>query len=71
MLQKVNFSYDPSRQILFNISFDIPIGHNVAIVGHSGSGKSTLARLLFRFYDVSAGCVLINGQDIRDVTQKA
>ena len=69
--KKVNFSYDPSRQILFNISFDIPIGHNVAIVGHSGSGKSTLARLLFRFYDVSAGCVLINGQDIRDVTQKS
>ncbi len=68
---KVSFSYDPNRQILFDVSFDIPAGHNVAVVGHSGSGKSTLARLLFRFYDVSTGRILINAQDIRDVTQKS
>lgn len=65
----VNFAYDPDRQILFDVSFDIPAGRNVAVVGHSGSGKSTLARLLFRFYDVQSGCILINNQDIRDVTQ--
>jgi ATP-binding cassette subfamily B protein len=65
----VNFAYDPDRQILFDVSFDIPAGQNIAVVGHSGSGKSTLARLLFRFYDVQSGCILINNQDIRDVTQ--
>ncbi len=65
----VNFAYDPDRQILFDVSFDIPAGRNVAVVGHSGSGKSTLARLLFRFYDVQSGCILINNRDIRDVTQ--
>ena len=68
--ERVNFSYEPDRQILFNVSFHIPAGHNVAVVGHSGSGKSTLARLLFRFYDVTTGRILINGQDIRNVTQK-
>jgi ATP-binding cassette subfamily B protein len=69
--EQVNFNYEPDRQILFDISFDIPPGHNVAVVGHSGSGKSTLARLLFRFYDVTSGQLLINGQDVRNVTQKS
>jgi ATP-binding cassette, subfamily B, heavy metal transporter len=67
----VNFGYELNRQILHNISFDIPAGQNVAIVGYSGSGKSTLSRLLFRFYDVNGGCILVNGQDIRDVTQQS
>jgi len=67
----VNFSYESNRQILFDMSFDIPAGHNVAVVGHSGSGKSTLSRLLFRFYDVTSGRILINNQDIRDITQKS
>lgn len=67
----VNFGYESNRQILQNVSINIPAGQNVAIVGHSGSGKSTLSRLLFRFYDVSAGCILINNQDIRDVTQQS
>ena len=67
----INFSYEPNRQILFDVSFDIPAGKNIAVVGHSGSGKSTLARLLFRFYDVQSGCILINDQDIRDVTQQS
>ncbi len=65
----VNFSYEPERQILFDVSFDIPAGHKVAVVGHSGSGKSTLARLLYRFYDVGGGALLVNGADIRDVQQ--
>ncbi|SEK42752.1 ABCB family ABC transporter ATP-binding protein/permease [Nitrosovibrio tenuis] len=69
--ERVNFNYEPSRQILFNISFDIPPGRNVAVVGHSGSGKSTLARLLFRFYDTTSGRILINSQDIKNVTQKS
>ncbi len=67
----VNFSYEANRQILFDVSFDIPAGHNVAVVGHSGSGKSTLSRLLFRFYDVNNGSILINNQDIRDITQES
>ncbi len=67
----INFSYESNRQILFDMSFDIPAGHNVAVVGHSGSGKSTLSRLLFRFYDVTSGRILINNQDIRDITQKS
>ncbi|PXW91219.1 ATP-binding cassette subfamily B protein [Nitrosomonas sp. Nm84] len=67
----VNFSYESNRQILFDVSFDIPAGQNIAVVGHSGSGKSTLARLLFRFYDVQSGCILVNDQDIRDVTQQS
>lgn len=68
---RVDFSYDAKRQVLFDISFSIPAGQNVAVVGPSGSGKSTLARLLFRFYDVQSGAVRINGQDIRDVTQQS
>ncbi|WP_394808243.1 ABCB family ABC transporter ATP-binding protein/permease [Nitrosomonas sp.] len=68
---QVNFSYESNRQILFDVSFDIPAGQNIAVVGQSGSGKSTLARLLFRFYDVQSGCIFINNQDIRDVTQQS
>jgi ATP-binding cassette subfamily B protein len=67
----VDFSYEPNRQILFDVSFEIPQGRNIAVVGHSGSGKSTLARLLFRFYDTTSGGILINGQDIKSVTQKS
>lgn len=65
----VQFAYDPARQILHDISFDIPAGKTVAVVGPSGSGKSTLARLLFRFYDVQSGQILIAGQDIKQVSQ--
>ena len=65
----VSFAYDPSRPILHDISFEIPSGKTVAVVGPSGSGKSTLARLLFRFYDVQQGQILIAGQDIKQVTQ--
>ena len=67
--EHVDFGYEPSRQILYDVNFTVPAGQNFAVVGKSGSGKSTLARLLFRFYDVQYGAVLINGQDIRDVTQ--
>jgi len=67
--EHVDFRYQPEREILFDVSFDIPAGHKVAVVGASGAGKSTLSRLLFRFYDVSAGRILIDGQDIRDATQ--
>jgi ATP-binding cassette subfamily B protein len=67
--EHVDFSYDPRRQILFDVSFEVPAGKTVAVVGHSGSGKSTLSRLLFRFYDVNGGRITINGHDIRDVTQ--
>jgi ATP-binding cassette, subfamily B, heavy metal transporter len=67
--EHVSFSYEPRRQILYDVSFEIPAGKTVAVVGHSGSGKSTLSRLLFRFYDVSAGRITIDGQDIRDVAQ--
>jgi ABC-type transport system involved in Fe-S cluster assembly fused permease/ATPase subunit len=67
--EQVSFSYAPGRQILFDVSFTIPEGHKVAVVGSSGAGKSTLSRLLFRFYDVQQGRILINGQDIRGVTQ--
>jgi ATP-binding cassette, subfamily B, heavy metal transporter len=65
----VHFGYDPDRKILHGVDFTVPAGHNVAIVGASGAGKSTLSRLLFRFYDVNSGEILIDGQDIRDVTQ--
>jgi ATP-binding cassette subfamily B protein len=65
----VQFAYDPARPILHDISFEIPAGKTVAVVGPSGSGKSTLARLLFRFYDVQSGQILIAGQDIKQVTQ--
>ena len=67
----VEFSYDPKRQILFDVDFTIAAGTTTAVVGHSGSGKSTLSRLLFRFYDVSKGSITIDGQDIRDVTQES
>jgi len=69
--EHVDFSYEPKRQILFDVSFDVPAGSKVAVVGHSGSGKSTLARLLFRFYDVASGRVTINGVDTRDLTQSS
>jgi ATP-binding cassette subfamily B protein len=69
--EQVSFSYAPDRQILFDVSFAIPAGHTVAVVGASGAGKSTLSRLLFRFYDVQQGRILINGQDIREVTQSS
>ena len=65
----VEFSYDPKRQILFDVDFTIPPGTTTAVVGHSGSGKSTLSRLLFRFYDVQQGAIRIDGQDVRNVTQ--
>jgi ATP-binding cassette subfamily B protein len=67
--EHVDFSYDGVRAILHDVSFEVPAGHKVAVVGASGSGKSTLARLLFRFYDVGAGRITIDGQDIRDVDQ--
>jgi ATP-binding cassette subfamily B protein len=67
--RSVSFSYEPKRQILFDVSFAIPAGHRVAVVGHSGSGKSTLARLLYRFYDVSRGAITINDLDIREARQ--
>lgn len=66
----VDFSYDPERPILRDFSLRVPSGHTVAIVGPSGAGKSTISRLLFRFYDVGAGRILIDGQDIAQVTQK-
>ncbi|MBI4292999.1 MAG: ABC transporter ATP-binding protein/permease [Betaproteobacteria bacterium] len=67
--ERVSFGYDRRRQILAEVSFEIPSGRTVAVVGHSGSGKSTLARLLFRFYDVNSGRITVNGADIRDVAQ--
>jgi len=67
----VDFHYQPEREILHGLSFRVPAGHKVAVVGHSGAGKSTLARLLFRFYDVTGGSIEIDGQDIRDVTQQS
>ena len=69
--KNVNFHYHPNRPILKNINFSIEAGQRVAIVGRSGSGKSTIARLLFRFYDVSEGQILLNDQDIREVTQNS
>jgi ATP-binding cassette, subfamily B, heavy metal transporter len=69
--EHVNFGYDPNRQILFDVGFEIPAGRTIAVVGHSGSGKSTLARLLFRFYDVTDGHILISGQNISEVTQRS
>jgi ATP-binding cassette subfamily B protein len=70
-LEHVDFGYDVNRQILFDVDFAIAPGQKVAVVGPSGAGKSTLARLLFRFYDVTGGLIAINGQNIRDVTQKS
>ena len=69
--EHVDFAYEPARAILHDVSFEIPAGKTVAVVGPSGSGKSTLARLLYRFYDVQAGKILIAGQDIRTVTQSS
>ncbi|ARJ64267.1 metal ABC transporter permease [Magnetospirillum sp. ME-1] len=67
--ENVAFGYNPDRQILGGVDFAVPAGHTLAIVGPSGAGKSTISRLLFRFYDVNEGRILIDGQDIRDVTQ--
>ena len=69
--EHVDFGYQKERQILFDLDFEIPPGKKVAIVGSSGAGKSTLSRLLFRFYDVDGGRILINGQDIREVSQQS
>jgi ATP-binding cassette, subfamily B, heavy metal transporter len=67
--ENVSFAYEPARPILHHVSFEIPAGKTVAVVGPSGSGKSTLARLMYRFYDVQQGRITIGGQDIREVTQ--
>ncbi|HWZ71686.1 MAG TPA: ABC transporter ATP-binding protein/permease [Casimicrobiaceae bacterium] len=69
--EHVDFSYEPNRQILFDVSFAIPAGRTIAVVGPSGSGKSTLARLLYRFYDVSGGRITIDRQDLRAVQQSS
>ncbi len=68
--EHVEFSYAPERQILKDISLNIQEGQTIALVGESGSGKSTITRLLFRFYDVSKGCIMLNGVDIRSVSQR-
>lgn len=70
-LRDVAFGYDAERPILKGVSIDVAPGQTVAIVGSSGSGKSTIGRLLFRFYDVGSGALMIDGQDVRDVTQES
>ncbi len=67
--ENVDFSYEANRRILFGVNFTIPVGGTLAVVGSSGAGKSTLSRLLFRFYDVDAGAIKVNGIDIRHLTQ--
>ena len=67
----VSFHYDADRPILKNVSFEVPAGKTIAVVGPSGAGKSTISRLLYRFYDVAEGQISIDGQDIRDITQKS
>ena len=69
--EDVHFSYDAGRRILKGVTFEVPAGGTVAIVGPSGAGKSTISRLLFRFYDVQSGRILVDGQDIADVTQQS
>jgi ATP-binding cassette subfamily B protein len=69
--EEVRFGYDPRRTILHGVTFEIPPGGTVAVVGHSGSGKSTLSRLLYRFYDVDEGHIRVDGRDLRDVTQQS
>jgi ATP-binding cassette subfamily B protein len=69
--ENVSFAYEPERRILQGISFEVPAGKTVAVVGPSGAGKSTISRLLFRFYDLAGGRILIDGQDIARVTQKS
>src|SRR5437667_7702475 len=69
--ENVSFAYEPERQILKGLSFAVPAGRTVAIVGPSGAGKSTVSRLLFRFYDVTGGRIMIDGQDVREVTQRS
>ncbi|PLK50129.1 ABC transporter ATP-binding protein/permease [Uliginosibacterium sp. TH139] len=67
--EAVGFAYDARRPVLHEVSLEVPAGHTLAVVGHSGGGKSTLARLLFRFYDVTAGAITINGVDLRQIRQ--
>lgn len=71
VFENVFFAYDPRRPVLKNVSFEVPSGKTVALVGPSGAGKSTISRLLFRFYDVTSGQILIDGQNIRDVSQES
>ncbi len=71
VFSNVNFGYEANRKILFDVSFSIPAGSRVAVVGHSGSGKSTLARLLYRFYDVTDGSINVCGIDVREVKQRS
>ena len=71
VFKDVHFAYDPQRPILKGISFEVPAGKTVAVVGPSGAGKSTISRLLYRFYDIQQGAITIDGQDVREVTQKS